>query len=75
MRAHPEGSEHWYDLYVSSQGRWLSISGDSPEPAISSHTGKVPMLRIANDSEITDALIDGLEAALDALRTRRGMLE
>lgn len=74
ISAHTEGSEHWYDLYISNHGRWLRIIGDSPEPAIQDHAGKVPALRIANQREITEALIEGLEAAADALRTRLGML-
>jgi len=72
--AHTEPGEHWFDLYVSNKGRWLSITGDSPEPAIISHSGKIPALRIANDPEITEALIDAFEAIVDALRTRLGML-
>lgn len=74
ISAHTEGSEHWYDLYISNHGRWLTISGASLDPTINDHAGKVAMLRIANQREITEALIEGLEAAADALRTRLGML-
>lgn len=74
ISAHTESSEHWFDLYVSNKGRWLSTVGGSPEPVVLSLGSKVPALRIANDPEITEALIDALEAIVDALRTRLGML-
>lgn len=62
--------DHSFGLYITDKGRYLTIHGNSPGPAVRQNEGKAPALIIANDKAITFGLIEALRAAVDALEAR-----
>lgn len=66
----PEPAAHVVHVYLrDAHGRWLTVAGESPVPAIIAHEAPRPFLTVAD--EFAPELFAALTSAAEAFATRR----